>query len=298
MRRVAAPDDLDEARAALALLTGRPTAMAYGLAVTRTGCAPGTAPTVVLVHGLGGARLMWAPVLPALARSYDVVAVDLPGHGDSAALGPGADARPPAIAQRVAAALAELGIERPHLVGNSFGGWTGLEMAADGVLASLTALAPAGLRLVPGEPSPVLRMNRALALGLNRYADSLVGNSLVRRITYATGTVDPAAMDPELARGVAWSLRTSTAFEAMLAGTRHLRFERRDAVRVPVTVVWGDRDRILPFPVHQHPELAPAHCRWVILPRCGHAPMWDAVPATLRLVDETVAAGAGPAVPA
>lgn len=283
--RVAAPDEVG---AAVALLTGRPTAVPRGLALTRTGRPPGSAPTVVLVHGLGGARLMWAPLLPLLAERYDVVAVDLPGHGDSEHWSPGDDARAPAIAARVAAALAEVGVERPHVVGNSFGGWTGLEMAADGAAASLTALAPAGLRLVPGEPSPLLRINRALALGLNRYADSLVGNSLVRRISYASGSADPAHIHPDLARGIAWALRTSTAYEAVLQATRHIRFERRDQVTAPVTVVWGDRDHILPAPVNQRPELAPASCRWVVLPRCGHAPMWDAVPATVRLVGETV----------
>jgi pimeloyl-ACP methyl ester carboxylesterase len=282
-------------RAALALLTGRPTAVADGLAVTRTGLAPGTAPTVVLVHGLGGARLMWAPLLPSLALRYDVVAVDLPGHGDSVRWVQGADARVPAIARHLAGALAGLGVERPHVVGNSLGGWTGLELAADGHAGSVTALAPAGLRLVPGEPTPLLRINRTLALGMNRFADSLVAHSLVRRITYASGSADPAAIDPDLARGIAWALRTSTAYEAMLAATRHIRFERRDAVDVPVTVVFGDRDHILPAPVNQHPELAPAGCRWVVLPRCGHAPMWDAVPATLRLIDETVEAAQGSA---
>lgn len=285
----------DDVRAAVGLLTGRPTAVAAGLAVTRIGRTPGTAPTVVLLHGLGGARLHWAPVLGALAARYDVLVPDLPGHGDSAPLEPGDDARVPAIARRVAAALTELGVpgvRGPHLVGNSLGGWTALELAADGATASVTALAPAGLRMVPSEPSPLLRINRRMALGLDRFADSLVANSLVRRLSYASGCADPAGLHPDLARGIAWALRTSTSYEAMLAGTRHIRFERRDQVSVPVTVVFGDRDHILPAPANQHPELAPSGCRWVVLPRCGHAPMWDAVPATLRLVHETVEAGA------
>jgi pimeloyl-ACP methyl ester carboxylesterase len=287
----AAADAVREVRASFALLTGRPDAVAAGLAVTRTGHTPGTAPAVLLVHGLGGARLHWAPVLAPLARRYDVLVVDLPGHGDSPPSPSGADLRAPALAARVAAAVAELGVRRPHVVANSLGGWTGLEMAADGAAASLTALAPAGLRIVPGEPSPLLRINRTLALGLSRFADSLVANTLVRRIVYASGSADPAGLDADVARGVAWALRRSTDYEGMLRATRHIRFERREDVRVPVTVAWGDRDHILPSPANQNPELAPAGCRWVVLPRCGHCPMWDAVPATLRLVHETVEAG-------
>ena len=55
----------------------------------------------------------------------------------------------------------------------------------------------------------------------------------------------------------------------------------------PTTVVFGDRDWILPTP-NQRRELAPDHCRWLVIPRCGHAPMWDAPEQTLQLVAETV----------
>ena len=86
------------------------------------------------------------------------------------------------MARRLAGACTELGVPDPHVVGNSLGGWVGLEMAADGAASSLVALAPAGLRLRPVAPGPLLRANRALArhtravavplLDLARYADS------------------------------------------------------------------------------------------------------------------------------
>jgi pimeloyl-ACP methyl ester carboxylesterase len=57
-----------------------------------------------------------------------------------------------------------------------------------------------------------------------------------------------------------------------------------------VTVAFGEDDRILPAPDNQHREAAPPAARWVVLPRCGHAPMWDAPARTVELIDETVGA--------
>jgi len=273
---------------ALALLTGAPTDVADGLAFTRTGRAVGSAPTLLLVHGVGAARLVWATVLPELARRYHVIAVDLPGHGASAPLQPGRDARCRALGRQVAAACAELGVARPHVVGNSLGGWVGLEMAADGATRSLTALAPAGLRIAPTAPSPVLRLNRLLARTVGRATEPLLEHSAVRRLVFASGSADPAALDPALARGTVRALGDSTAYEAMLEATGHERFVRRSDVTVPTTIVFGDRDRILPRP-NQRREIAPDGAEWIVLPHCGHAPMWDAPQRCVEIIDSTVA---------
>jgi pimeloyl-ACP methyl ester carboxylesterase len=279
-------------QAELGLLTGPPTRVVQGVAVTRTGRDPGQAPTVVLVHGVGAARLVWAPVLAPLGERYHLVVVDLPGHGASAPLPPGADAGCPALAATLVGVLDELGVRRPHVVGNSLGGWVALEVAAAGAAASVTGLAPAGLRAVPGEPNPVLHVNRRMARVTGRVGELLATNRTVRRVTFASGSADPAALDPGLARGVAHALRTSTAYEAMIAATRRRTFTSGPQVRVPACVVFGDDDRILPAPDNQHREAAPPGARWVVLPHCGHAPMWDAPGRTVELVDETVHAAA------
>jgi pimeloyl-ACP methyl ester carboxylesterase len=277
-------------RAELELLTGPPTQVVDGVAVTRTGREPGAAPTLLLVHGVGAARLVWAPVLEPLAARYHLVVVDLPGHGASVPLPPGADASCSALAATLGRVLARLGVERPHVVGNSLGGWVALELAADGGAASVTGLAPAGLRLQPGEPSRLLRLNRAMALLSGRLGEALATNPAVRRVTFASGTARPAALDPALARGVAHALRTSSAYEAMLDATRRVTFTRGAQVQVPACIVFGDDDRILPAAENQQVEAAPPHARWVVLQRCGHAPMWDAPARTVELVDATVRA--------
>ena len=111
------------------------------LAFTRRGAG---AP-LILLHGLGSSRQAWDPVIPALAQGFDVVAVDLPGFGESRTLSPQLEPQPSALAAAVDGLLVDLGIEAPHIVGNSLGGWVALELAHRRRVASLTLLSPAGL---------------------------------------------------------------------------------------------------------------------------------------------------------
>jgi pimeloyl-ACP methyl ester carboxylesterase len=76
----------------------------------------------------------------------------------------------------------------------------------------------------------------------------------------------------------------------MIDATGHLTFTRGPQVQVPACIVFGDDDKILPAPENQQVEAAPPHARWVVLPRCGHAPMWDAPERVVELVDATVRA--------
>lgn len=281
---------------AVRLLDDVPTDTVDGLAVTRAGRSPDEAPTLVLVHGVGAARSTWAPVLPALAEDHHLVVPDLPGHGRSRPLFPGERADCGALARLLAHACVELGAIRPdglpHLVGSSLGGWVGLELAADGAVASLTALAPAGLRPRPLPPGPLLRSNRTLARRTRPLAGPLLGLRGVRRLTLASVSARPERVPAELARSAVACLAACTGYERMLDAARRRRFERGRQVGVPTTIVFGDRDLILPGGA-QRPDLAPPHAEWVRLTGCGHTPMWDAPEETVRLVRRTVDAARG-----
>src|SRR4051794_17476706 len=104
----------------------------------------GNGSPLVLVHGLGSQWQVWLPVLEYLAAEHEVVAVDLPGFGESPTLP--ADDRP--TVERLAAVVADftagLGLTRPHVAGSSLGGAVALELGRRGAAASVTALAPIG----------------------------------------------------------------------------------------------------------------------------------------------------------
>jgi pimeloyl-ACP methyl ester carboxylesterase len=107
------------------------------------------APHIVLVHGMGSAATAWKPLAPLLKVAYNVITVDLPGHGQT----PMDKTQP--MDPRSLANLVVKEVERQFdvtefdLVGNSWGGWIALEMAAahPDVVKSVTALAPAGFWL-------------------------------------------------------------------------------------------------------------------------------------------------------
>ena len=103
----------------------------------------GAGEPLVLIHGFSGTRLMWEPVLEALERSHDVLAVNLAGHVG----GPELANTPPSVNALVDAVERELdaaGFDTAHMIGNSLGGWIALELAARGRARSVVAVAPAG----------------------------------------------------------------------------------------------------------------------------------------------------------
>ena len=102
---------------------------------------------LVLLHPLGADRRVWDPVLQRVAEHRAVVAVDLPGFCDSPPLRD--TPTPRALAESVAAFLESIGVARPHVAGNSLGGWVALELALGGRVRSATAIAPAGLWAQP-----------------------------------------------------------------------------------------------------------------------------------------------------
>src|ERR1700749_4811718 len=130
------------------------------IAYDRTGAGP----PLVLLHPLGADRRVWDPIAGPLRASHEVIAVDLPGFGESPQL-PHTTPTPRALAEAVAALLRDLGIERPHVVGNSLGGWVALELALAGAAGRVTAPPPAGLGPAPLVPKPsgAHRAARALA---------------------------------------------------------------------------------------------------------------------------------------
>src|SRR5664279_2136086 len=99
---------------------------------------------LVLIHGIGSRWQMWEPVLGGLEPHRDVIALDLPGFGGSPMPPPGTAAGVDSLVRLVAAFVSELGVQRPHVAGNSLGGLIALEMARRGLVRSATALSPAG----------------------------------------------------------------------------------------------------------------------------------------------------------
>lgn len=97
-----------------------------------------------------------------------------------------------------------------------------------------------------------------------------LGRTLLLRSTVAK----PRQVPPDAAVEMATTFARTPTFAAHLAATRRERFRDGNDIDVPVTVAWGDKERLIPAKARLRDEL-PAHTQFVTLPDCGHSPMWD-----------------------
>ena len=262
-----------------------------GLPIDLAHDVTGTGPDLVLVHGLGSSRRCWDLVVPLLGEEFRVWAIDLPGHGDSPAI-PAESVAPRELAAAVRGFLDAQGVEQAHAAGNSLGGFIALELGTMPGTASVTALCPAGLwQGERADLSPRLRANRRAAQALRPAIPAIMRIGPLRRALMATGVERTRALPMAIAIDAGMAQAVATGFDAALAGATAARFAGGPAIptSVPVTIAFGDRDRLLSRATSQNRDLAPAHARWEVLWNCGHAPRWDVPGATASLILTTAA---------
>jgi len=224
----------------------------------------GSAPPVVLVHGLGGSASSFAGLAaPLLAVSRRVLVLDLPGHGRNR-LAPGEE--PAGVVEQdaaVGAVLASIG-EPAVLIGNSLGGALSLHAAATypDRVAAVVGLSPAGAPLAGEARAQVLNAFRggpesARELPARLYARPPRLARLFERDVGRHFSAPPVrALLKNLVAGDDPGLRPATL----------------DRIQQPVLILWGDADGILP---HASVEFFRSHLRRgtvEVLPGCGHLP--------------------------
>ena len=248
---------------------------------TRSGswslASAGQGEPVLLLHGLGATKGSFLPTIAGLAPSFEVIAVDLPGFGDS--WKPlDAPYHPPFFAAALVELLDALGIERAHLVGNSMGGRIAIEMG-------LRHPARVG-RLGLLAPSLAWRRTRPLA-PLIRMLDPRLGfvqvapRPVVERIVH---WIIPEAAPGWVRAGVDEFLRvylTPRGRVALYAAARQIYLEephgtkgfwtRLPRLAAPALFIWGVHDRLVPLGFATHVRATLPSARHLELD-CGHVP--------------------------
>jgi pimeloyl-ACP methyl ester carboxylesterase len=236
----------------------------------------GAGPPLVLLHGLGSRRRVWDPVVPALARERRAIAVDLPGFGDS----PPEDFEPGAegFVARMARWFAEQGLERPHVAGNSMGGAIALELARARLVASATAISPAGFWTLRERryAQRSLRASRAVAARIRPVAPAITASAPGRTALFAQMHGRPWRVPPSEAVASLGAFVDAPWVEPALQAFDRYRFGHPEELRgTPVTIAWGTRDALLiPRQAARARRLLP-WARHVALPGCGHLPFHD-----------------------
>jgi pimeloyl-ACP methyl ester carboxylesterase len=237
-------------------------------------------PPLVLLHGVGDNALDWRWVMPALASTHHVYAPDLPGSGGSAK--PLTDYSPAFFTRFVAAFLNSLGVDRATVIGNSLGGLV-------------------ALRLAMAEPERVTALGLVSSGGLGRevtYALRSLALPGYGKLAVAWGKRRPGAAQRALGRAALVFARPKDAprkwikeqyrlarlpgfLEAQLAtvraqvglkGQREVLVDRLAQLERPTMVVWGTRDRVLPYSQAKEAFSRLPEGYLELIPECGHLP--------------------------
>jgi pimeloyl-ACP methyl ester carboxylesterase len=247
----------------------------------------GSGSPLLLVHGLGGGWRSWTPVLDELALSREVIAVDLPGFGETPPLS--SEVSIATLTDSVEQFIQEQGLGMVSTVGQSMGGRIVLELARRGVGGDTVALDPGGfwtdreLALFGATLRPSIKLVGALRAGL----PTLLGNPVTRTALLAQFSARPWALSPQTVlpdlRGLADAPATGPAMDALTKGPKQA---GAPAGTLPgrVTIGWGRRDLVtLPRQASRAATAFPdAALHW--FERCGHFPQWDAPDEAIRLI--------------
>jgi pimeloyl-ACP methyl ester carboxylesterase len=246
----------------------------------------GAGPPLVCLHGAFDTWRTWQLVLPALERRHEVFAPTLPGHAGGPPL------TQPGVVAAVDATerlLDDAGVETAHLVGNSLGGYLALALAARGRARTVVALAPAGGWDDPALPAATVAQQRAIhaaAVAAAPHADALAATPHGRRRATQLAVEHGEDLPPALVAHQLVGIARCDP-EALVAAveTDEWAFDA-GRVECPVRVVWGMRDRLLPWPdaASRFRRGALAAADWVLLDDVGHAPQLDAPLETAELV--------------
>ena len=235
----------------------------------------GSGDPLLLLHGIGSQWQVWEPVLPVLRAERDVIAVDLPGFGQSAVLN-GTPPTPANLAAVIASFLDEVGWDQPHVAGNALGGWIALELSKLGRTASVCALSPAGFwngwEQTYAEMS--LRNAQRMSRRLDGRLEQLYARPAVKAAAMAQFVARPGWLPVDAAVRSARNLARCPGWEATLDGMGG-RFTGAGAVEPPVTIAWGEKDRLLLPRQAERARRALPFARHVTLFGCGHVPTWD-----------------------
>jgi len=239
-------------------------------------------PAVVFLHGLSGCWQNWLESIPPLMADHRVIALDLPGFGESPM--PADPISVSAYARLVVELLDELGVADATIVGNSMGGFIACEMAIrfPARVNRLVLVAAAGLSLrhMRHERRRGLRARaeNLLFFGLGRLAgrtDLVVRSRRLRRSLLLLVVAHPERLPGPLILEQAHGAGKPGFDDALEAMTAYPIRDRLGEIGCPALVVWGEQDRLVPVrDASEFAWLIPG-ARKILYPDTGHMVMLE-----------------------
>jgi pimeloyl-ACP methyl ester carboxylesterase len=239
----------------------------------------GAGPPLLFLHGLGGVWQNWLLNIAEFRHTHRCVTFDLPGFGESEM--PREPISIPGFAKTADAVCAQLGLDCPVVIGNSMGGFVGADLALSFPtrVDKLVLVSAAGLSTEYVKQAPVLTTARAWAALMTRLSsqsDAMLKRPRGRRMALQAVVRYPEKLSvplaTELSRG-AGSRGFNDAFRALLNYSFRDRLER---IEVPVLIVWGRNDILVPVEdAETFEHLIGENAHSVIFEDTGHLAMME-----------------------
>jgi pyruvate dehydrogenase E2 component (dihydrolipoamide acetyltransferase) len=275
-------EDVDRAAAAAAESAAAPrpeqVTLDNGNTVSVLVAGPAAAPeTIVFLHGLGGSQSTWANVLGNFAETYRVAAVDLPGHGASdKPASENGNYTIASLANAVAQVIEKLELSPAIVVGHSLGGAVALQLAFERpkLLRGLVLVDSAG---IGPEISDAL-LDRIEATPSRDEARRLLELFFQNpRFVFDRGVDEMYAARSAPGADEAVKAIAATAFSR--SGQQVEFLDRLNQLEVPVMIVWGELDRVVPARQAMAAAIALPTAWLEIFEGVGHVPQIEAAPA-------------------
>lgn len=235
----------------------------------------GSGPPLVLVHGFGGSTYSWRRVMPQLATSFRVVAVDLNGFGYTQRPGDRARYTREAQGELVLSVMDALGFESAHLMGHSYGG---------GISIWIAWKHPARVRslvLVDSSAPTYSYDRRSRAASFRPLTSLFLRTWMLRPETVRKALLrsfyDDSLVTPELVQAYWERIRIEGVIDAYYGLTVPVRGPVEtvvlEEIRVPTLVVWGAQDELISMESGRRAAARMQRAEFVVLEKTGHVPM-------------------------
>lgn len=241
----------------------------------------GAGAPVVYLHPAGG--LQWDPFLSRLAQDYTVYAIEFPGTSTGDPYAIHLVDRLSDVVLIYEEVLRTLGLRRPTIVGQSFGGMLAAELSAayPGIAGKVVLFDPLGL----------WREDLPIALWLVAAPEDMPTLMFHDPTSAAAQSMLALPEDPEIAAAAiaaqTWAIGVTAKFTWPIPD-RGLR-TRLHRVTAPVLVVWGRQDRLIPVGYAEEWRKELADSRIAVIEDCGHIPQVEKLDETLAVVGEFLA---------